>query len=285
MKRVVVTGGNSGIGLALCKQLAQEDGCYVYLGSRNVEKGEKALASIVSSAPECKGKVEVLQVDTASDESVAKAAEAVKASLPAGESLYGVVNNAGTGLQHGTTGAEIMNVNFYGPKRMVEAFLPLLSPSDGRIVNVGSGAGPMYVKAALSSDTERARMLCSCPESFDPLEALAKSELARKEFLEDRSASGPYGCSKALLSAYSQLLGKLHPNILSSCCTPGFIDTAIVKGWGATKTPEEGTVSIRHCLLKPLEGNGYYYGSDGIRSPYHFMRNPGEPVYDGKIPF
>lgn len=282
MKRVVVTGGNSGIGLALCKQLAQEDGCYVYLGSRNADKGEKAVASIVSSAPECKGKVELLQVDTASDESVAKAAAAVKASLPAGESLYGVVNNAGTGLQHGTTGAEIMNVNFYGPKRMVEAFLPLLSTSDGRIVNVGSGAGPMYVKAALSSDTERARMLCSCPESFDPLEALAKSELARKEFLEDRSASGPYGCSKALLSAYSQLLGKLHPNILSSCCTPGFIDTAIVKGWGATKTPEEGTVSIRHCLLKPLDGNGYYYGSDGIRSPYHFMRNPGEPAYDGK---
>ena len=27
-----------------------------------------------------------------------------------------------------------------------------------------------------------------------------------------------------------------------------------------------------------------YYGSDGMRSPYHFMRNPGEPVYDGVPP-
>mmetsp|Transcript_11119 Transcript_11119/g.20978 ORF Transcript_11119/g.20978 Transcript_11119/m.20978 type:complete len:282 (-) Transcript_11119:29-874(-) len=281
MKRVVVTGGNSGIGLALCKQLAQEDGCYVYLGSRNPKKGAEALESILSSAPECKGKVEVLEVDTASDESVAKAAETVKASL-AGESLYGVVNNAGTGLQHGTKGDEIMNVNFYGPKRMFEAFLPLLSPSDGRVVNVGSGAGPIYVKA---SDPERAKFLCGCPPDFAALEALVKSEIARPGFLTDRSAGGPYGCSKACLSAYTQLMAKLHPNILSSCCTPGFIDTAIVKGWGASKPPEEGTVSIRHCLLKPLDGNGYYYGSDGVRSPYHFMRNPGEPAYDGTIPF
>jgi len=28
-KRVFVTGGNAGIGMALCKQLASEDGCYV----------------------------------------------------------------------------------------------------------------------------------------------------------------------------------------------------------------------------------------------------------------
>ena len=28
--------------------------------------------------------------------------------------------------------------------------MPLLSPSDGRIVNVGSGAGPMYVGNALT---------------------------------------------------------------------------------------------------------------------------------------
>jgi len=33
------TGGNSGIGLALCKLLATEHGCYVYLGSRSAEKG------------------------------------------------------------------------------------------------------------------------------------------------------------------------------------------------------------------------------------------------------
>ena len=39
LKKVVVTGGNSGIGLALCEQLATENGCYVYMGSRSAERG------------------------------------------------------------------------------------------------------------------------------------------------------------------------------------------------------------------------------------------------------
>jgi len=35
--------------------------------------------------------------------------------------------------------------------------------------------------------------------------------------------------------------------------SPGFIDTAICAGFGATKPPSEGTVSIVHCLFAPLE--------------------------------
>jgi carbonyl reductase 1 len=52
-----------------------------------------------------------------------------------------------------------------------------------------------------------------------------------------------------------------------------------VKGMGATKPAEEGTVSIRHCLFKELKANGLFYGSDALRSPLHFMRNPGEPEF------
>ena len=45
-KRIVVTGGNSGIGFALCKQLVNEHGCYVYLGSRSLERGTDAVNKI-----------------------------------------------------------------------------------------------------------------------------------------------------------------------------------------------------------------------------------------------
>ncbi len=53
-----------------------------------------------------------------------------------------------------------------------------------------------------------------------------------------------------------------------------------------TKTPEEGTLAIKHCLFAaaPAE-SGHYLGSDAIRSPLHYMRNPGEPAYDGVVPF
>ena len=38
-KYVLVTGGNSGIGLALCKILIKDHGCHVFLESRNIWKG------------------------------------------------------------------------------------------------------------------------------------------------------------------------------------------------------------------------------------------------------
>lgn len=38
-KNILVTGGNSGIGLALCKLLVTGHGCHVYMGSRDVGRG------------------------------------------------------------------------------------------------------------------------------------------------------------------------------------------------------------------------------------------------------
>ena len=87
------------------------------------------------------------------------------------------------------------------------------------------------------------------------------------------------------MTSYTMLLAKQHPALVVSCCTPGFINTKLVPDeWGATKTPDEGTVAIKHCLFQELGGSGWYFGSDAVRSPLHFMRNPGEPEYDGVFP-
>ena len=92
-KTVLVTGANTGIGYALCKLLATEHGCSVLLGSRTKSKGEKAVADIKKLAPNAS--VELVEIDVSSDESVSAAAAAVKAK---GVTLYGLVNNAGVGL-------------------------------------------------------------------------------------------------------------------------------------------------------------------------------------------
>ena len=98
-KAVMVTGGNAGIGRALCKQLAAEDSCFVFMGSRSVEKGTAAVASIIEEAPAAAGKIEVVQCDVQDAASVTAAAASVKAKL--GDTpLYGLVNNAGAGLAH-----------------------------------------------------------------------------------------------------------------------------------------------------------------------------------------
>ena len=101
-RRVFVTGGNAGIGLALCKQLASEDGCYVYMGSRSLERGAEALKSIVAQVPSCDGKIEVVQVDVSDPSSITTAAATLKERLGT-EKLYALVNNAGTGLKHNVT--------------------------------------------------------------------------------------------------------------------------------------------------------------------------------------
>lgn len=67
--------------------------------------------------------------------------------------------------------------------------------------------------------------------------------------------------------------------------TPGFIDTAIVKGWNATKKPAEGTVSLRHCLFQKLGVHAFSTGTlvhKGRASCRHlyclFMDRGGNPV-------
>lgn len=201
-----------------------------------------------------------------------------KPNFPA-KKLFGIVNNAGIGLNTGQTG-DMLNTNLYGPKRVCESFIPLMDETQkngGRIINIGSGSGPMHVSSSSQQDKQK---LCS-PDTttWDYIEEHAKAGL-------NNYNTDVYGLSKALVACYTGVLAREHPNLLISCCTPGFIDTQMTAGWGASKSPEQGTAAILHCLFDELEdGSGLYYGSDGVRSPYHFMRNPGQPAYDGVNPF
>jgi NAD(P)-dependent dehydrogenase (short-subunit alcohol dehydrogenase family) len=175
-----------------------------------------------------------------------------------------------------------MNVNFHGVKRVVDSFGSLLTAggdSPGRIVNVGSGAGPGYVK---NCSPEMQALLCNPPSSWDQLlEWAGPSQDGIHGFGGSADSMKGYGLSKALLHSYTMLLAKEQPQWATSVCSPGFINTKLTAGWGASKAPEEGTAAIRQLLFEPTRGNGWYFGSDGVRSPYHFMRNPGEPEYDG----
>ena len=203
VQHIVVTGGNSGIGLALCEQLAKR-GCKVYLGSRDAAKGEAAVKAIKAAVPSAA--VELLQIDVGSDASVATAAAAIGSAL-GGEQLYAIVNNAGTGLAHGVDSQTMINTNFYGPKRVVAAFLPLLT-SDGRIVNVGSGAGPSYIKKCTDRDVQQT--LCSAEATWEQIEQAVQRGLK----CDGRQG---YGCSKAGVGAYTMLLARSHPGLLISC--------------------------------------------------------------------
>lgn len=274
MRHILVTGASSGIGLALCKLLVRDHGCHVYLGSRNTAKGEACLKGIVEAVPEAAGKIEVVTLDVVDTASIKAAAESIKAK---GVSLYALVNNAGVGLAQpdAPNGAEgILKTNFYGVKNVTDAFLDLIDAKEGRIVNVSSGAASGFVKR----QDEPTKTLFSNPDlTFDELEAAIKAHVTAGNV----GVGNGYGLSKASLSALTLIQARELPHLVVTSLSPGFIDTPMTKGFGARLTPEEGCVSSIKCLFEKVT-SGFYYGSDGLRSPLTMTRDPGMPEYEGE---
>ena len=265
--------------MALCKQLCKDHAAKVFLGSRSAEKGEAAIKAVKEYAG-TDAKVELLQIDVSSDDSVQKAAASLK---DRGVKLTAIVNNAGTGLAHGSSDDMILNVNVMGPKRVVDSFQSLLDPEGSRIVNVGSGSGPMYVN---KQPLDRKQKFCNPDITWEDIQAELDRGCPEEDPAHRAMGMGSYGLSKALLSCYTMLLARelAAKNVSAFCLTPGYIDTAITAGWDGGKPVEEGTVSIRHCLFDAgKDESGFFFGSDAKRSPLHVLRSPGEPVFDGKV--
>eukprot|EP00939_MAST-03C_sp_MAST-3C-sp1_P000200 g200.t1 len=266
VRNILVTGGNAGIGLALCRQLAVDKGCHVYMGTRSRERGEKGLKEITEKYPHAL--VDLVEIDVGKDESVHAAAKSLKSK---GVTLYALVNNAAVGFAVKTSREELINTNFLGPKRVSEAFVDLIDPKEGRIVNVSSGAASGWLRDQSAKIKD---MFSSLDTSWDDLK---KSVLS----LAPTSTQNGYGLSKAALCCYTMQQGKKWPNLKCTSLTPGFIQTKMTANMGATKKPDEATVSYMRCLFGDVR-SGHYYGSDGLRSPLTVCRDPGTPEYGGE---
>jgi NADP-dependent 3-hydroxy acid dehydrogenase YdfG len=91
---VFITGANSGIGYETVKALVQSSQPYhVFLGSRSIENGNKAIEALQNEFPDSLGSIEVNQIDVSSDESINAAFEKVQQGPGHIDVL---VNNAGT---------------------------------------------------------------------------------------------------------------------------------------------------------------------------------------------
>jgi NAD(P)-dependent dehydrogenase (short-subunit alcohol dehydrogenase family) len=138
----LVTGGNRGIGLEICRQLGRQ-GLRVLLTARREDKGRAACEELRAEGSE----VSFLPLEVTRAESVDAVREQVERELGR---LDVLVNNAAVSLERGKFAADVdmetvretLETNLIGPWRLCQAFLPLMRREGyGRIVNVSSGVG------------------------------------------------------------------------------------------------------------------------------------------------
>jgi 3-dehydrosphinganine reductase len=142
-KNIVITGGSSGLGLAIAKELAAR-GAIVTLIARNKEKLEVAKTEIIKTG----GKVFVFSGDVSKIESITETFEKIASEVGPPDIL---INSAGI-LREGyfdnlsvETFREIMEINYFGVLNSIKATLPYIIKRKGRIVNISSVAGLMGV--------------------------------------------------------------------------------------------------------------------------------------------
>jgi NAD(P)-dependent dehydrogenase (short-subunit alcohol dehydrogenase family) len=140
----LVTGGNRGIGLEICRQLAKF-GTRVLLGSRDAAKGVVATKEMLAAGLG----VEAIELDVANDRNIKDCMGWIRSDLGRLDIL---VNNAGIMVEDDDADPEqemqivrdTMQTNVYGPLLLSRLAIPIMkSRRYGRIVNLSSGMGSL----------------------------------------------------------------------------------------------------------------------------------------------
>jgi NAD(P)-dependent dehydrogenase (short-subunit alcohol dehydrogenase family) len=132
---VVVTGASSGIGRAAAEQLARV-GFHVLAGVRN----DRDAAAVT------KDQIEAVRLDITDEKNVAAVRRRVE-SDPLGRPLRAVVNNAGIAVNAPVEVIPLADwrrqfeTNFFGHVAVIQALLPALLASRGRVINISSIGG------------------------------------------------------------------------------------------------------------------------------------------------
>ncbi len=245
-KYVLVTGANSGMGLAATVEMARL-GATVIMACRSRQRGEEALEEAKRRSGS--EQIHLMLCDLGSFSSIRAFAEAFKAAYPV---LDVLMNNAGVVTIKRELTADgyerDLGVNHLGHFLLTNLLLDNLKAAEqGRIVVVASGA---YKMGRLYLDDH------TLSRGFNPGKAYARSKLANILFTRE-------------LAAYLQ-----GTSVTVNCLHPGAVGTSIgvnrETGFGRTilkllshvfLTPEQGADTAIYLATAPELSNvsGQYY--------------------------
>jgi len=135
----LITGGSSGIGLAIANALAAE-GVRVHMIGRGQDKLDEAVAGILASG----GDAVAHSLDITRDKDLERFCESLKEQL---DGLEFLIHSAGTVKLGTVRDLDISNLdeqyrlNLRAPYLLTQTLTPLLEKAKGQIVFVNSGAG------------------------------------------------------------------------------------------------------------------------------------------------
>ncbi|MEO6684577.1 MAG: SDR family NAD(P)-dependent oxidoreductase [Dyadobacter sp.] len=238
----LVTGANQGVGFQIAKTLA-ENGYIVYVGSRNLENGQKAAAEIGFTAHAVQLDVTLQSTISAAVERIGK--EAGRLDLLVNNAAVAHAGKSGRTLEEITQDGKastasldevraVWETNVFGVIAVTQAFLALLRKSPAaRIVNVSSGLGSL---------TWVADPACWAREHFGVVYAASKTAL------------------NAVTMAFAIELEK--ENIKVNAVSPGFTATAL-NNFQGTYTVEVGAREPVRVALQTDGPTGTFTGPDG----------------------
>ncbi|XP_047043576.1 (+)-neomenthol dehydrogenase-like [Lolium rigidum] len=297
----VVTGGNKGIGLEVCRQLA-DHGVSVVLTARDETRGVAAVEKLkalglsdvvfhqleVTDASSIDrlaafleirfGKLDILVNNAATsgnerlDDGIIPGVEKFD-GIDVHQRLEWMKNNTRETHKAAKQGVQ---TNYYGTKHVTEALLPLiLSSSDGRIVNVSSsfgllrhfGADEVELRRQLDDiDSLTEKRLDKLLDAF--LGGFADSSAAETRGGGRTTGFSAYKVAKATVNAYTRMLARRHPALRVNCVHPGFVRTDFSMNSGLL-SPEEGARGVVEVALLPNGGpTGAYFAEGQLQASF-----------------
>ncbi|KAI0599548.1 hypothetical protein F4775DRAFT_115430 [Biscogniauxia sp. FL1348] len=241
---ILVTGGNTGLGLEAVKALYKTETPYeIIIGCRTVSKGEAAVESLKKEIAQSPSTLSVIQVDLESDSSLEKAVESISSKYGrldvlvnnGGASFDGEIRDGKMTLREGFNAS--WNTNVTGTHVLTTLAMPLLLKSaDPRLMFVTSGTSTL-------TETERLDNPNLVRINTSPPAGWPKPTAGMQLTAYRSSKTG----LNMLMREWHRIL--LKDGVKVWCISPGFLATGL-GNIGADKLKQMGA-------LDPSEGGNF----------------------------